>query len=723
MATMCGGRASRLRSLRYAGLSALLASVSSVAMAQEARPQNPAAPTPAAISELIVTAQKRNEDILSVPTSVQALGGQQLQRQGITDITTALTKIPGASLQGQTNAATTVYQLRGVSNGDVLGDATVASYLDNFAFNVPTVPWAAPADLYDLNRVEVLQGPQGTLYGSSSLGGVIKVITNDPVLSKYDLTAAASGAKVQDHGYNYEGDLMVNVPIGEQFAARAVIGAKHLSGDATAPFLGIKNANNEDVVYGRLKLLYQPTDKLRLLASYWYFEDNQDFTNRVDNSNPAEIHDRGVGNSPSRYWIAALDAQYDLGWASVLNSIGYMQRRSGLLAVGCQVDTCFNVTAQDKTNSWSDELRLTSQGSGPLHWITGFFFQHGSDGGPTFFNITNPNLLTIGLGSVHSTEYAVFGEVSYDLFGGKLRPLAGLRYSKIERSLSQNSNTTIETVPPIVVKSSAGASGTFYHLNPRFNLSYFPNERGIIYVNVAEGFRPGALQTSSQVASLKAVLGVDTPVQLNTDSLWSYELGTKWRLFDNTLNISAAVYAIDWKNAQFQTGASGVSGMINLGDVTGKGFEITISQITPIPGLSWDFAGAINSTKIDSISPTVLAALPFLHNGMQVPPVPKNNASIDVYYERPLPFNDMEFTSALSFYYRAAEEDLSTGRRSATLQIWSARAGIKKPTYEVLLFADNINNEQGPTIWEEGRMIVPRPRTVGIRVSWTPERQ
>jgi outer membrane receptor protein involved in Fe transport len=670
---------------------------------------------------VIVSAQKRDQDILTVPTSVQALGGTTLQRQGITEITTALTKIPGASLQGQTNSSQTVYQLRGVANGDVLGDATVASYLDNFAFGVPTVPWAAPADLYDLNRLEVLQGPQGTLYGSSSLGGVIKVITNDPDTKHYDLSGFASGGSVDNHGYDYEGDLMVNLPLDDTFAVRAVIGAKHLTGDASAPFLGIQNANTSDVFSARIKALYQPTDKFRLLASYWYYNDHQDFTNRVDHSNPAQIDDRGVGNSPSKYWIGALDAQYDLGWANVLNSLGYMERQSSLLAVGCQVDTCFNVQAQDNTSSWSDELRLTSQGQGPLHWIGGFFFQHGSDSGPTFFNLTNPDLLTVSFAGVKSTEYAAFGEVSYDLWDGKIRPLVGLRYSKIDRSLSQDSNTTIETTPPILVKSTAGASGSFYHLTPRFNLSYVPNESGIVYLNIAQGFRPGALQSASEVASLKAVLGVDTPVQLNTDSLWSYEVGTKWRLFDNTMRVSAAVYAIDWKDAQFQTGASGVSGMINLGDVKGYGFELTISQRTPIPGLSWDFAGAINSTTIDGIAPGVLAALPFLSNGMQVPPVPKNNASIDVYYERPLPFADTQFISALSFYYRASEEDLSTGRRSAILQIWSAHAGIRRPTYEVQGFLDNFTNEQGPTIWEEGRMIVPRPRTIGIRVSWTPE--
>jgi outer membrane receptor protein involved in Fe transport len=625
-------------------------------------------------------------------------------------------------LQGQTNASTTVYQLRGVANGDVLGDATVASYLDDFAFSVPTTPWAAPADLYDINRIEVLQGPQGTLYGSSSLGGVVKVVTNDPVLGQYHFSAAASGASVYQHGYNYSGDVMVNVPIGDDFAIRAVVSAKHLSGDATAPALGIQNANNEDVADGRVKLLYRPNDRLQIVASYWHFEDNQDFTDRVDHSNPAAINDTGVGNSPSHFSLGTLRVSYDLGFATLTSASGYLSRGDSLLAVGCQaLNACFNVKESDTTQSYSEELRLTSSGSGPLHWIGGFFYQHGSDGGPDFFNLTNPNIAIVSSGEVYSTEYAGFGEASYDLFGGMLRPLIGLRYSAISRSLTQDSMTTVEVTPPVVQSSTAGASGQFFHVNPRFNLSFYPTQQGMFYVNVAEGFRPGALQTSAAVASLQAVLGVVTPVKLNTDSLWSYEVGTKWKLFDDSVNVALTLYAIDWKNAQFQTGASGISGMINLGNVTGKGVELTVSQRTPIPGLSWQLAGGWNTTTINDMPATVTSALPYLHNGMQVPPVPRGSAALNVNYERPIGYEDMDFVSDFNYQYRDHEEDLSTGFQSATLNIIGADIGVRRKTYEILFFADNITDDKGPSIWEEGRMIIPRPRTIGIRLAWTPE--
>jgi iron complex outermembrane receptor protein len=441
----------------------------------------------------------------------------------------------------------------------------------------------------------------------------------------------------------------------------------------------------------------------------------------VDNSDPAQIDDRGVGGSPSRYSIGMLHVSYDLGFATLVNAVGYMSRYSYLTAIGCQVDTCFDVRAADRTKSVSEELRLTSNNPGPLHWITGFFYQDGTDQGPTFFQLTNPNLLTISSAKVSSTEYAGFGEVSYDLFGGFIRPLVGVRYSGISRNLSQQSNTTIETTPPVIINSAAGASGKFYHINPRFNLSVYPSDKGMFYFNAAQGFRPGALQTASQVASLQAVLGVATPVKLNTDSLWSYEVGTKWRLFDNSLNLALSLYYIDWKNAQFQTGASGVSGMINLGNVTGKGIELTVSQRTPIPGLSWQFSGGLNSTTIDNIPDNVITALPFLRNGEQVPSVPKSNAAVRVSYERPTGYRDMHFVSDVSFEYRAAERDLSTGRRSGVLDILSGDIGVRQANYEILLFADNIANCKGPSIWEEGRMIVPRPRTVGVRVSWNPQ--
>lgn len=685
----------------------------------------PALAATTTIETVVVTAEKRSEDITKVPGTVSAISGDELARIGVRDIKTVLALIPGASLEGETSQGTQAYQLRGVATGDTTGDPTIASYLDDFAFSIPGVPFAAPANLYDVDRVEVLHGPQGGLYGSGSLGGVIKVVTNDPDFSNYQFTAAASFGAVNEHGYNYSADVMFNVPLADNLAVRGVLSAQHLSGYSLVPALGIRNGNNDDTITGRVKVLYKPTDRLSILASFWRFDDQQDFTNRMDGFDPPLINDVGVGNSPTDFTLVTGKISYDFDWANLTSTSGYIKRHNGLKALGCQVDTCFDARIPSSSDSFVQELHLTSTGEGPLQWLAGLFYQEGSQSSDLLFHLTstvNPDLFIDGLSGLNSTEYAAYGQVSYDLWGGMVRPLIGARYSYIKRVLSQDQTITITTAPPIVIHSNDSEHGANYHLSPRFNVSVYPNDDGMVFVNAAQGFRPGALQTAANVAALQSLTGVRTSIQLNTDSLWSYEVGAKWAFFNKSVNVGLSLYMIDWSKAQFQTGLSGISGIINLGDVRGHGVDLTISQqVEDIPGLSWQFSGNLNSTTIKSINPLVTAGLPFLHNGVQVPNVPKNNASLMVSYTRPLNYHDLTFVGDAIYTYRAKESDLSTGRVSGTLNILSFEAGVQKDPYRVLFFVDNITDERGPSIWEQGRMIVPRPRTIGMRLAFNPD--
>jgi outer membrane receptor protein involved in Fe transport len=709
------GRTLLMRSLLLCGATFFLGAATSTEVAAQ---------DSGGVETVVVTAEKKSEDINKVPVTVQALSGLQLQHAGIRDLKTAIALIPGGSQTGETSAGTQTYQLRGVATGDVNGDATVASYLDDFAFSIPGVPFAAPADLFDLQRVEVLQGPQGTLYGSNSLGGVIKIVTNDPDLENYDVEAAASFGSVHNHGYDYSADLMVNVPlIPDELGVRGVLSAKHLAATASVPALGIRNGNQDNTVTGRVKVLWTPTDKLTLEGSFWRFDDQQDFTQRVDHVHPIEIADIGVGDSPTSFTLYTGKATYDFGWATLTSTSGYMDRHNNLKALGKQVDTTFDARIPSKSTSFVEEVRLQSDDDGsPLHWIGGLFYQYGTTYSDTFFLLTS--LFTDGISSQKSTQYAGFGEVSYDLWGGLVKPLVGLRWSSVRQKLEQNSTTTIDNpppAPPTVLTSTDTVNGKNYHLNPRFNVSVYPSDDGMFYANVAQGFRPGALQTGAEVASLQAVTGVVTKEQLQTDSLWSYEVGAKWRFFDKDLNVNLALYKISWDQAQFQTGISGISGIVNLGNVRGQGIDLQASWRTPIPGLDLQFAGNINSTKISDINPLITVGLPFLHNGVQVPPVPKNNMSLIANYNTPLHYHDLDFVADASWQYRGREEDLSTGRRAAVINIFSAEAGVAKGKYELLAFIDNITNDEGPLIWEEGRMLVPRPRTIGMRLTFRPE--
>jgi hypothetical protein len=184
------------------------------------------------------------------------------------------------------------------------------------------------------------------------------------------------------------------------------------------------------------------------------------------------------------------------------------------------------------------------------------------------------------------------------------------------------------------------------------------------------------------------------------------------------MNVALSLYAIDWKRAQLQTGKSGAAGILNVGDVKGKGVELFISHRTPIEGLSWQFAGNWNDTKLKDIDPNILAGLPHLFNGMQLPPVPKWSATTLISYEHPTNYYDLTLIADARYTYRSRMRDLATGRQSDDVHSFSADIGVRKDNYSIQLFADNIANEDGPTIWEQGRMIVPRPRTIGVRFAF-----
>jgi outer membrane receptor protein involved in Fe transport len=519
---------------------------------------------------------------------------------------------------------------------------------------------------------------------------------------------------------------MLNAPIiPGRLGVRAVLSGKHLGGFSEVPPLGLKNANKADVLLGRVKVLFQPTDRLSILGSFWRYEVDQDFTNRLDDNDPPTDVGYAPGESPTDYTLYTLRVGYDLGWADFVSASGYIKRGYGIVLKGCQIELCYDLDTTNPTKAFHQEIRLSSKGDSPLRWIGGLFYMDATNRSLVDFDITPPivpsptqapPLNTQSQSQIQSREIAAFGEVSYDLLGGMLRPLVGLRYSRVKRDRQEISVVKLQgtTISDVDEK----AQGTSYHISPRFNLSYFPTPEGMIYINVAEGYRPGALQTASQVAALQAVLGLQTATQLQTDALWSYEVGAKWALFDHSLNIAVAAYMSKWNRAQLQTGLSGTSGILNVGDIDGKGLEVFISHRTPIPGLRWQLAAGVNSTKLKDIEPTILAGLKFLHNGIQLPPVPKASATLMVSYERPLDYYDASLIADARYTYQSRTQDLSTGRTADKLNLFSAAVGLRKDNFVFQVFGENLANDDGPTIWEQGRIIMPRPRTIGVRFSF-----
>jgi iron complex outermembrane receptor protein len=442
------------------------------------------------LSEVVVTVERREQTLMNVPQAVQAITGAELQRQGYTDLIDTIRMIPGASIPATISAGTEVYQIRGVAAGQAIGDSTVGFYLDEFAFSIPGLPFAPSTNVYDLQRVEVVRGPSGTLYGQGSLGGTIKVLTNPPKLDVWEGSLELSGSTTSDGAPNGSGSGMINIPLEPgKMALRGVFSVDHLGGYVDLPHLGEKDANYKTEIFGRVKLLVTPTDRLRIILGYWHDDVQQGVTNRMDSFNPPTANDTGPGKSPLSYSLYTSDIEYDLGFASLLSSTGYLDERFFLVAVGSQpAFGNYNITTGNYAKSISQEFRLTSKAEGPLNWVAGAFYRDSKILATSSFSVTIPGLTATSDNLTTSKSWAVYGEASLKMFGGHLIPTVGGRYFSDDRALHENSGLLLYGPPPQNLGPFLETiNGTNSAFSPHFNLAWHPNSQGMVYVEVAKG--------------------------------------------------------------------------------------------------------------------------------------------------------------------------------------------------------------------------------------------
>jgi iron complex outermembrane recepter protein len=382
------------------------------------------APDSEALQEIVVTAEKRSSTVQDTPISLTALSGAQLESQGITSVEQLAGEVPGISMR-TAGPGQTEYEMRGLSSsgGSV---ATVGFYLDETPLSASAVSLNGRAvidpELFDLNDVEVLRGPQGTLYGAGSMGGTIKVVTNPPKLGVFEGATDVSGSKTDGGGANGAGSLMLNLPIGEIAALRVVATERYVSGwidrvvDNPFPFptnpscgayfcdrgnvLGapiqnlIKNSNEERLSSVRAALLVKPTDELSITGSLMYQRIDMDGYDEYEappgplpgfpSSNVYAIFQ--PYNIPEPYYdqfkLASLVVKYSFPGADLTSATSYWDR----FVIDSQDSTealqnVFNLTAFvptlfqefDRTTQLSEELRLTSNTPGRFQWVAGLY--------------------------------------------------------------------------------------------------------------------------------------------------------------------------------------------------------------------------------------------------------------------------------------------------------------------------------------------------------------
>ncbi|WP_157221142.1 TonB-dependent receptor [Flavisphingomonas formosensis] len=721
---------------------ALVAALSAPAAAQTSAA---AATDNQGVSEIVVTATKRGDESLQrVPIAITALSQATLENRGVTDFGDYARSVPGLSFV-DSGPGNKTYILRGV-NSTGTGVATVGQYVDDILI---TGDLRQPdLRLYDVQRIEVLRGPQGTLYGAGSLSGTLRTITNPPSFRGLAADALGRVSGTASGGANYEGAVTLNVPLVDDRLALRVTGyGDHESGFIDNVRLGTHGVNAYDTYGTHAALLWSIGPATSLTANFFYQDVQGDGRNIVVKADGDLGHyktDQFV-HDPYRdhFYIGNLTLKHSFDFANLTWSSSYYKRwfdnrfDSTLFDLSFGPDFFTDVVGlstpnaltarNDRTSLLTNEIRLNSHLGGRFEWVAGFFQQQIKSTLDARVATTNeagylnePEEVAFGQTTKHQTDqYALFGELSYKITD-KLTALAGVRgfYAK--------QHDDLDTYHPFGGFTPPLAQPRIYSKNhkvtPKFYLSYQANDRMLFYGTVSQGFRIGGGNQNDIIP---------LPVENRTygpDSLWNYELGAKTSFFQRRLVINASAYRMDWSNIQvsdFTDDSNAFLFISNAGKARVYGFELEV-EARPLPVL--DLGGSFNYvhaelTEDQPSSNTYFAG----SKGDRFPNVPRVSGSAFIQYTQPL--GDRRNGVARLDYFYTGKQGTQFNKNNPIYNKIDAysyvnlRIGIQTPRWDVMAFAENLTNVYAPVnIIEEASNLTPlsviplRPRKAGVEV-------
>uniref|UniRef100_B0SWA1 TonB-dependent receptor n=1 Tax=Caulobacter sp. (strain K31) TaxID=366602 RepID=B0SWA1_CAUSK len=662
------------------------------------------------VQEVVVTASKTGGQALqAVPMAIQAFSGEELKARNISTVGDLVSTIPGAFEGFRQSVGSRFYNLRGAVTQN--GDSPLGYYLDDVPFIVTNFGIAPPVRFIDMDRVEVLRGPQGTLYGQGSSGGVFIFHTRDPNLNEIEYAAEGEGSSTRGaEGLNYGVSGAVSVPIiKDKLAIRISGGTARDAGwadayygpyDGTPDQKGVNKAKNDDL---RLVALFRPRDNVEIRAQYWHFQPRQDFTGFTASVKPPYFQNtagqQGFSNGDFKLW--SLAAKVDFDGFSVTSATSNLE---GDFGIHIPLSPSGSFSSRFLPKMFAEEIRVNSTTAGPLHWVAGASYQDGE--GPQVNALIRPGVNINASNNTLTKNYAFFGEVSYDLFGGKLVPLVGLRTYHDDRSFSDGASS---------VPTNADVNTW------RLNLAYLPSDNLTMFVSAATGFRPGIVQSRVQVESL-ILAGVPASVALEPEESKNYEFGVKWRNDDRSWTVGLNLYQLQYTNLQTSVtgGIDGVNGFANFGDATTKGVDLEVHWRTPIKGLGLGLVGNFNDSKYDTVNPVVAAAQPQLHPGSRLLNTLDQNYRFDVNYSRDLA-NGLEGFGNLALSH-SGDRLQTNGFPTRPYDQISTTIGVRRGQWELAFVGNNLADERGPTfVGTNGPMSGsgPTPRTLGFRLRVT----
>ncbi|MFD1612153.1 TonB-dependent receptor [Sphingomonas tabacisoli] len=638
-------------------------------------------------SDIIVTATKRASTVQDVPFSINAQTQADIQRSGAVTLEDLSRNVAGLTIQNLGPGQSQV-SVRGVSAGQVVRDQPgvkeqVGVYLDESVVSLSL--FTPDFDLFDLNRVETLRGPQGTLFGSGSVGGTIRYITNQPNTEKVEGQVEGNINMIDGGSVGGSAKGAINLPVNENVAVRAVGYYTRYAGfiDALQNNGTIKkDVNDGDRYGGRISILFKPTDNItitprvvyqKVIANGFNREEIYSlFANQFTTTRPKVTFKDGQQfllldeKFKDKTFLADLTANIDIGAVTLTSVTSYIKRDilasrdASALTGSVSVDLKFPDAAvllpsnlRDTTDlkTWTQEVRLASNGSGPFQWLIGGFysdidrFYRQRLPTPGYDAFTD---MVLGAGTSAAVangfpanspynsdlpykikQKAVFGEASYKY--ETLTATAGVRYYDFNERrqfksgglFSNDDNRTDRT------KSDG--------FTPRFLLSWEATPNVTLNAQAAKGFRLGGVNDPLNVplcsATDKALFGGFQSYK--DETLWNYEVGMKSQWSGITFN--AAAFYNDIKNLQVTLDAGSCSSRIvfNVPKARAEGVEFEMTA-RPAPGLTLGVSGSALDSKFRSTLPEPLATTTGIRKGNRLPTVPKFQISANATYEFPV---------------------------------------------------------------------------------------
>jgi outer membrane receptor protein involved in Fe transport len=785
---------------------AAVLSGTAISFAMQARAQSVAgADNSGSLAEVVVTAEKRVSTVQDTPISITAVSGEDLQERGISSVMAVAQATPGVSLKSEGPGQTEI-EMRGMTSSGG-NSATVGYYLDD-------IPLTAPAgaqngkvvidpSLYDLNRIEVLRGPQGTLYGAGSMGGTVKLLTNQPDLNADHASLQSVLSGTDGGSFNHTNNLMLNVPLIDNQLALRIVGTEAFTsgwitrivanpyplpsangeyrGDVqAAPIEGKYPGSNAEQLYGtRVTLLWKPTDELTITPTFLFQSMSANGINAYDSTPGTETHYEPFNvPEPLTDWITVygLTANYSFKDFDVTSVTADWHRRADQLQDGSEAFNNPNTgmtyatnyglpnpgyygsngsgvvysNETDPSQQFSQELRAASTGDSLLRWVGGLYYSsfksvwnlYGVSENPSAYmdegtgqRATTTNMWTAET-PTELKQYAAFGDASYSVTD-QLKVDVGLRWYAYDTRFSSTFSGWGSALGAATPSATGLITQSADGVEPKFNISYDFTHDLKLYADVAKGFRPGGgnikLPTTgaywSQVFSAYGFSGTKWPSTYQSDSVWSYEIGEKARLFNDRLIVNSAVYFEDWSNIQLQAEPGDWEFQIN-----GKSAKIYGGEIETRAVLG----GGFQATASGGYTHTALDAGPH----WQISPsdvltdVPQLTANFGLSYARALT-HTYQFTARVENSYVGPRYSLNfpygysaNGKYSQlpSYDLTNVRAGIASDRgWSATLFVNNLFNKQAELEYmfaeslpaaDFNRIMTNQPLTGGIDLTY-----